>query len=218
LTGDRHRRRGAADPPIGTAARPRGEVPRPSRTTILRRQGSARRRGRAYQPRPHVGNCSDSPSSASQMRASSGRSPRPLPEAKGTGPLDGAGGETLRPDPSMRGPFELRVIHRVPPLLSTCVPTCNRAQPLRRLLNCLVTERRRLEADVEIVISDNCSADDTPPVVESAQQWGPMVHQMAGNRAGIRPAYQRLARGARADAGMVARDRRSIFTRCDVAL
>lgn len=51
------------------------------------------------------------------------------------------------------------------PLLSICIPTYNRAEALRKNLTNIV----RLEGfddDVEIIISDNCSTDNTQEVVE----------------------------------------------------
>ena len=52
------------------------------------------------------------------------------------------------------------------PKLSICIPTYNRAELLRDLLTSLIRETRDLGADVEVVISDNCSDDETPAVVE----------------------------------------------------
>ncbi len=53
------------------------------------------------------------------------------------------------------------------PLLSICIPTCNRAGILDVTLGKLTTEDVFLNTnDVEIVISDNCSEDNTPEVVE----------------------------------------------------
>jgi len=50
-------------------------------------------------------------------------------------------------------------------LLSICIPTYNRAKFLERLLKQIVDETSGLEACVEIVVSDNCSDDNTAQVL-----------------------------------------------------
>jgi glycosyltransferase involved in cell wall biosynthesis len=53
------------------------------------------------------------------------------------------------------------------PILSICIPTYNRAVILDKTINSIVNQRRFRETnDVEIVISDNCSDDNTSEVVE----------------------------------------------------
>lgn len=47
------------------------------------------------------------------------------------------------------------------PLLSICIPTYNRASILEKTLDSIV---RQLDDDIEIVISDNCSTDNTEEV------------------------------------------------------
>ena len=51
------------------------------------------------------------------------------------------------------------------PLLSICIPTYNRALALKRNLECLV-ELSGFDEEVEIVISDNCSPDNTREIGE----------------------------------------------------
>lgn len=51
-------------------------------------------------------------------------------------------------------------------LLSICIPTYNRAFYLDKLLNSILTQIENVN-DVEIVVSDNASTDDTPQVVEN---------------------------------------------------
>src|SRR5437870_9918513 len=46
--------------------------------------------------------------------------------------------------------------------ISVCVPTYNRAPLLRECLASLVRQTYR---DIEIIVSDNCSTDDTPAVM-----------------------------------------------------
>lgn len=50
--------------------------------------------------------------------------------------------------------------------LSVCIPTCNRAAALDRLLACLHSQHKMLAGKVEFCISDNCSNDGTPDVVK----------------------------------------------------
>ena len=53
------------------------------------------------------------------------------------------------------------------PLISICIPTYNRAEHLRKTLDSIVsTPEFREGSDVEIVISDNCSPDDTGLVAQ----------------------------------------------------
>ncbi len=57
------------------------------------------------------------------------------------------------------------------PLLSICIPTYNRAWYLEKALDCLCSQRIFRETSlVEICVSDNASADDTPAVVARFQQ------------------------------------------------
>ena len=57
-------------------------------------------------------------------------------------------------------------MHQSLPLLSICIPTYNRAEKLRRLLLGLHGCTRSLGAQIEIIISDNCSTDSTEQVVQ----------------------------------------------------
>ena len=51
-------------------------------------------------------------------------------------------------------------------LLSICIPTFNRAEILRKSLDAILDQKEFKETDeVEIVISDNCSTDETRSVV-----------------------------------------------------
>lgn len=54
------------------------------------------------------------------------------------------------------------------PLLSICIPTFNRAEILKKTLECLTSDPYFQKSDlVEIVISDNCSTDHTSAVVKN---------------------------------------------------
>lgn len=55
------------------------------------------------------------------------------------------------------------------PLLSICIPTFNRASYLERCLDQIV-HQEAFDSQVEVVVSDNCSEDDTKDVVERFQK------------------------------------------------
>lgn len=70
----------------------------------------------------------------------------------------------------------------MPPLLSICVPTYNRAELLRAALLALAPQVKELQDQVELIVSDNCSPDHTPEVVAQAQQYVPIrYHRNAQN-------------------------------------
>lgn len=52
------------------------------------------------------------------------------------------------------------------PLLSICIPTRNRADVLEKCLNSIVNDQA-FNDDVEVVVSDNCSEDNTQDLVKS---------------------------------------------------
>ncbi|MDZ7318895.1 MAG: glycosyltransferase family 2 protein [candidate division KSB1 bacterium] len=64
----------------------------------------------------------------------------------------------------------------VRPLLSICIPTRNRAELLRLQLVSLGQQIRGLENDIEIIVSDNASDDNTPHVVEEARRYIPICY------------------------------------------
>jgi hypothetical protein len=77
------------------------------------------------------------------------------------------------------------------PLLSICIPTRNRASLLEPLLRLLLAEAHQLGGQVEVVVSDNGSDDETPHVLESLRTLGPLrVHRNAENRGAIRNILQ----------------------------
>ncbi|MDA2928583.1 glycosyltransferase [Acidobacteria bacterium AH-259-O06] len=53
--------------------------------------------------------------------------------------------------------------------ISICIPTYNRAAPLRNCLQSIILNRARSRADFEVCVSDNCSTDETGQVVRRAQ-------------------------------------------------
>ena len=54
-------------------------------------------------------------------------------------------------------------------LLTIGIPTFNRAQLLDRQLAWLAQAVKGFESECEIIVSDNCSSDDTPEVVKKWQ-------------------------------------------------
>jgi abequosyltransferase len=73
----------------------------------------------------------------------------------------------------------------VPPFLSVCVPTYNRASFLRECLES-VLESAAGHPEVEILVVDNASTDDTPALIAHFQQHYPQVryHRHAANIGG----------------------------------
>ena len=63
------------------------------------------------------------------------------------------------------------------PLLTVAIPTYNRSRYLRELLENLQAPLRG-ELRVELIVSDNCSADDTPAVVAEFQARGMQIHSI----------------------------------------
>lgn len=61
------------------------------------------------------------------------------------------------------------------PLLSICIPTYNRANYLEQCLESIV-DQEGFDARVEIVISDNCSVDDTRKIGIRYQEKYPNIH------------------------------------------
>lgn len=74
----------------------------------------------------------------------------------------------------------------MPKLLTIAIPSYNRAQRLARQLEWLARELRGREADVEVVLSDNCSPDGTPQVMHTwRDRIGPDLVSVHRNRANI---------------------------------
>ncbi len=63
------------------------------------------------------------------------------------------------------------------PILSICVPTFNRAELLRRFLAVAERQITALGDKVEVVISDNCSPDNTPEVIGEFQTRFPVNYR-----------------------------------------
>jgi len=68
------------------------------------------------------------------------------------------------------------------PLLTIGIPTWNRADYLRRNLTQLYSEVQSINPSlVEIIVSDNCSSDHTPKVVEELQEKGLIIDYIRNN-------------------------------------
>jgi hypothetical protein len=85
------------------------------------------------------------------------------------------------------------------PLLSICVPTFERADELRVALESIVPQVAEHDDAVELVVSDNCSADHTAAVVDEARRWGPLRYHRTDRNLGpgrnFMLAVEELARG-----------------------
>ena len=81
------------------------------------------------------------------------------------------------------------------PLVTLCVPTRNRASLLRESLPTILAQDHE---PLEILISDNCSTDDTEDVCRRSRVFDPRVSPQSSPRGGHRPPRQsqflRLAR------------------------
>jgi glycosyltransferase involved in cell wall biosynthesis len=64
----------------------------------------------------------------------------------------------------------------MPPKLSICLPTYNRAQLLESALYALLPQVRAAGELVELIVSDNCSSDDTQGVAMRARVYGPLSY------------------------------------------
>lgn len=76
-------------------------------------------------------------------------------------------------------------------VLSICIPTYNRAELLRIALLSLTPQVQELQDEVELIVSDNCSPDQTKEVVEWAQQFGPLRYNR--NQENIGPCRNMLS-------------------------
>jgi hypothetical protein len=88
---------------------------------------------------------------------------------------------------------------REAPLLSICIPTFDRPEFLRVMLEALLPQAAALESKVEVWVSDNSSTDATRHVVEHASSLGPVYYSQNATNIGplgnIVTAATRLATG-----------------------
>lgn len=71
------------------------------------------------------------------------------------------------------------------PLLSICVPTFNRADRLRVMLEAALPQVAEHAGKVELWVSDNASSDDTPRVAEDARPLGPLNYSRNETNIGL---------------------------------
>ena len=85
------------------------------------------------------------------------------------------------------------------PLLSVCIPTYNGARRLESGLFSVAPQVAALGGDVELIVSDNCSSDDTREVVERARALCPVRYyrheQNVGQARNVLKLTHELARG-----------------------
>lgn len=85
------------------------------------------------------------------------------------------------------------------PILSICIPTFNRASLLRSALWSLVPQVHQVGDQVEVIVSDNCSTDETSEVVRWAQQYVSIRYHRNSTNVGSAANYfiltDELARG-----------------------
>ena len=70
-------------------------------------------------------------------------------------------------------------------LLSICIPTWNRKERLKRLLERIASEAKGLEHEVEVCVSDNGSTDGTRDFLETLVAKGPLSARFHFNKAKI---------------------------------
>jgi hypothetical protein len=71
------------------------------------------------------------------------------------------------------------------PLLSVGIPTYNRARLLESALRSLVSQVREAGEKVELIVSDNCSTDDTADVVRKARELVPIRYRRNDRNLGL---------------------------------
>src|SRR5689334_21288350 len=72
-----------------------------------------------------------------------------------------------------------------PPLLSICVPTYNRADRLRVMLQAVLPQVAEHSPEVELWISDNASSDETAKVIEESKHLGPFNYSRNSTNIGL---------------------------------
>lgn len=61
------------------------------------------------------------------------------------------------------------------PVLSIAIPTYNGAKYIREALDSIITQLDDVDEEVEIVISDNASTDQTPEIISEYQKKYPFI-------------------------------------------
>lgn len=83
-------------------------------------------------------------------------------------------------------------IHQKSPLLSICIPTYNRAQLLKTMLRSVLPQVKAFSLEVELIVSDNCSNDETREIVEEARGLGPLRYYRNAKNEGAAANFVRL--------------------------
>ncbi len=81
----------------------------------------------------------------------------------------------------------------LPPTLSICIPTYNRARWLRISLASLASQVALAKDKVELVISDNCSTDESQQIIEEMQKVCPIRYHRNETNIGANPNFCLLA-------------------------
>jgi glycosyltransferase involved in cell wall biosynthesis len=75
------------------------------------------------------------------------------------------------------------------PVLSICIPTYNRSKLLKVNLLSILEQIVGYENEIEVIVSDNCSVDDTPQVVEWAKKFGSFRYHRHEENIGAGPNF-----------------------------
>ena len=87
------------------------------------------------------------------------------------------------------------------PLLTICIPTYNRADFLKVMLEALLPQVAKVDTDVEVWVLDNASEDNTEAIVESSRHLGPF--KLPSEQAKSGPYYQRNRRPRETGSGYI---------------
>ena len=71
------------------------------------------------------------------------------------------------------------------PILSICIPTFNRASFLKVMLAAVVRQAAEFSSEIEIVVSDNASSDNTREIVDGVKNLGPVVYSRNDENLGV---------------------------------
>jgi glycosyltransferase involved in cell wall biosynthesis len=77
-------------------------------------------------------------------------------------------------------------------LLSICIPTFNRADYLKRLLKSLIPQIKNHKNKIEIIISDNCSTDNTYNIIDKYRKTGLIKYHKNNKNIGAAKNYDKL--------------------------
>lgn len=82
------------------------------------------------------------------------------------------------------------------PILSICIPTFNRASYLRKSLDSIVSQEMIHSGEIEVVISDNCSTDETNSIgIQYSKQFPNIKYYRNETNYGIINGVKAISRG-----------------------